>query len=268
MAVKLPNPKYTPKPYKKADYPGQKIQIDVKYVPSSCLVGAAVEDAKENGGRHTNIYTYWYYLGDDNLPVTGWKKISGKWYYFDPAQGGRMYAGGLFMVDNKWEFFKSNGAWVATGKNTEWRRDGSDMLYYKDGKMAKGWEKIEGEWYFFNRSTGKMQTGWQTIDGKQYYLCPEMKSNTIVSIGGYNYALGTDGVVVTKTGWYKQTHTTDGAKYVYWFYVDDSQGRLATGWRTIGGKRYYFDPTMLANMYRQIDGVYYYFDENGVGREV
>ena len=50
MAVKLPNPKYTPKPYKKADYPGQKVQIDVKYVPSSCLVGAAVEDAKENGG--------------------------------------------------------------------------------------------------------------------------------------------------------------------------------------------------------------------------
>ena len=35
MAVKLPNPKYTPKPYKKADYPGQKVQIDVKYAFSS-----------------------------------------------------------------------------------------------------------------------------------------------------------------------------------------------------------------------------------------
>ena len=50
MAVKLPNPKYIPKKYKAADYPGQKVQIDVKYVPASCLVGAAVEDAKENGG--------------------------------------------------------------------------------------------------------------------------------------------------------------------------------------------------------------------------
>ena len=57
MAVKLPNPKYTPKPYKKADYPGQKVQIDVKYVPSSCLVGAAVEDAKENGGYYYQ-YTF------------------------------------------------------------------------------------------------------------------------------------------------------------------------------------------------------------------
>ena len=235
------------------------------FTESGAAAGAGWQSASyEYNGKNE---TAWYYCNADGSCVTGWRKIGSAWYYFD-LNSGYMYAGGLFIVDNKWEFFKSNGAWVATGKNTEWRRDGSDMLYYKDGKMAKGWEKIEGEWYFFNRSTGKMQTGWQTIDGKQYYLCPEMKSNTIVSIGGYNYALGTDGVVVTKTGWYKQTHTTDGAKYVYWFYVDDSQGRLATGWRTIGGKRYYFDPTMLANMYRQIDGVYYYFDENGVGREV
>lgn len=57
MAVKLPNPKYIPKKYKAADYPGQKVQIDVKYVPASCLVGAAVEDAKENGGYYYQ-YTF------------------------------------------------------------------------------------------------------------------------------------------------------------------------------------------------------------------
>ena len=33
MAVKLPNPKYVPKPYEKMQYPGQRVQIDVKYVP-------------------------------------------------------------------------------------------------------------------------------------------------------------------------------------------------------------------------------------------
>ena len=57
MAVKLPNPKYIPKKYKEADYPGQKVQIDVKYVPASCLVGAAVEDAKENSGYYYQ-YTF------------------------------------------------------------------------------------------------------------------------------------------------------------------------------------------------------------------
>lgn len=40
---KLPNPKYIPKPYEQMQYPGQRVQIDVKFVPAACLVG----DAKE-----------------------------------------------------------------------------------------------------------------------------------------------------------------------------------------------------------------------------
>ena len=41
MAVKPPNPKYIPKPYEKMLYPGQRIQIDVKVVPTACIVGDA-----------------------------------------------------------------------------------------------------------------------------------------------------------------------------------------------------------------------------------
>ena len=37
MAVKPQNPKYKPKPYKQMSYPGQRIQVDVKFVPSACL---------------------------------------------------------------------------------------------------------------------------------------------------------------------------------------------------------------------------------------
>jgi len=36
-----PKPKYVPKPYEQMLYPGQRVQIDVKFVPSSCLVGDA-----------------------------------------------------------------------------------------------------------------------------------------------------------------------------------------------------------------------------------
>ncbi len=57
MAVKLPNPKYTPKPYEQMVYPGQRVQVDVKFVPKVCLVGAAVEDAGENGGYYYQ-YTF------------------------------------------------------------------------------------------------------------------------------------------------------------------------------------------------------------------
>ena len=57
MAVKMPNPKYFPKPYEKMAYPGQRVQIDVKYVPQACLVGKAVNDAAENGGYYYQ-YTF------------------------------------------------------------------------------------------------------------------------------------------------------------------------------------------------------------------
>lgn len=40
-AIKPPNPKYMPKPYEQMQYPGQRVQIDVKFVPAACLVGEA-----------------------------------------------------------------------------------------------------------------------------------------------------------------------------------------------------------------------------------
>lgn len=46
----LPNPKYIPKPYEKMQYPGQRVQVDVKVVPRACIVG----DAK---GEHFYQYT-------------------------------------------------------------------------------------------------------------------------------------------------------------------------------------------------------------------
>ncbi len=48
-AEKLPNPKYIPKPYEQMHYPGQRVQIDVKFVPASCLV---------NEAKGKNFYQY------------------------------------------------------------------------------------------------------------------------------------------------------------------------------------------------------------------
>lgn len=55
--IKLPNPKYIPKPYEQMKHPGQRGQVDVKYVPTVCLVGEAAEEAKENGGYYYQ-YTF------------------------------------------------------------------------------------------------------------------------------------------------------------------------------------------------------------------
>lgn len=39
MAVKLLNPQYIPKTYEQMQYPGQRVQIDVNFVPQACIVG-------------------------------------------------------------------------------------------------------------------------------------------------------------------------------------------------------------------------------------
>ena len=41
MEVKLPNPKYIARPYEQMQYPGQRVQIDVKFVPEACIVDEA-----------------------------------------------------------------------------------------------------------------------------------------------------------------------------------------------------------------------------------
>ena len=61
MAVKLPNPKYLPKPYEKMRFPGERVQIDVKFVPEACIVGDA---AGEKFYQYTAIdeFSRWRYL--------------------------------------------------------------------------------------------------------------------------------------------------------------------------------------------------------------
>ena len=62
MGVKLPNPKYVPKPYEKMQYPGQRVQIDVKFVPASCLVGDAVLDGGYYQFTFIDEYSRFRYL--------------------------------------------------------------------------------------------------------------------------------------------------------------------------------------------------------------
>ena len=59
--VKLPNPKYVPKPYEKMSYPGQRFQIDVKYVPAVCLVNQA-QGKKFYQFTAIDEYSRWRYL--------------------------------------------------------------------------------------------------------------------------------------------------------------------------------------------------------------
>lgn len=55
----------------------------------------------------TTYYSEWYYANADGTAATGWKEISGKWYYFDQYNG-YMYTN--CYVDGCW--LGADGAWV------------------------------------------------------------------------------------------------------------------------------------------------------------
>ena len=61
ISQKLSNSKYVPKPYEQIACPEQRIQIDVKFVPTCCLVN---ETRRKRFYQHTAIdeYSHWRYI--------------------------------------------------------------------------------------------------------------------------------------------------------------------------------------------------------------
>lgn len=61
IPAKLPNPKYIPKPYEQMHFPGERVQIDVKFVPEACIIGNA---KGEKFYQYTAIdeFSRWRYL--------------------------------------------------------------------------------------------------------------------------------------------------------------------------------------------------------------
>ena len=70
MPIHLPNPKYIAKPYEAMSYPGQRVQIDVKHVPASCI------SAQDNHRSHK----YYQYTAIDEFSrfryVEGFDELS------------------------------------------------------------------------------------------------------------------------------------------------------------------------------------------------
>ena len=73
---KLPNPKYIPKPYEQMQYPGQRIQIDVKVVPRVCIA------SKEAGQR------YYQYTAIDEYS---------RWRFVEAFQEQSTYSSAVFL---------------------------------------------------------------------------------------------------------------------------------------------------------------------------
>ena len=170
------------------------------------------------------VYTDWYYAdpSNDSRLVTGWKKISGYWYYFGGDH--EMYDNNTWTINGKLYIFDRSGklpnkeGWVNLYEEYFYE-DGSEsqaVPYWvysnKSGIATVGWKKVSGYWYFFDE-WGYMEYDAWVEDSK-----------------GVCY-LQTNGKMATSK-WVKYGNN--------WYYVDAS-GHRVSGDYTINGKVYHFD---------------------------
>ena len=167
-----------------------------------------VEKIKEGWQEENNNWRFY----EHNKPVTDWKKIQGKWYYFN-KDGNRL-------------------------SNTTF--DG--YVFNKDGVMAEnGWNFIHGKWYFANSSGKISQNKWEKIADSWYYFDKDgiMLSNTTIN----SYLLTNNGAMATN-GWAKIDQN--------WYYATSSGKISQNKWEKINGIWYYFDKTgiMFSNQWQ------------------
>ena len=180
-------------------------------------------------------------------PQNGWYKEDGKWYYYE--NGSKFTGPDFFEIGGYYYWFDANGV-----MQTGWIKeiDAGEIYWHyanSSGVLQSGWVKIGDYWYYFTSDWFDMLTGGQEIDGKYYYFSDKG---------------------VMQTGWIKYTDTwtdSDGNTHtdVDWLYANSS-GVLQSGWQTIGGKKYYFDPSgfyMYCGDIYEIDGVKYFFSDSG-----
>ena len=123
---------------------------------------------------------------ENGKKATGWKKINGKWYHFDPYGVMETY---WIMLDDKTYYLGEDGA-----MRTGWVKDYDDTWNYYNpaGDQVVGqWKQIGGKWYYFD-DFGKMRTGWRKFaDGSTYYFYPDGHMATNTTIDGN--PIGADG---------------------------------------------------------------------------
>ena len=253
--------------------------------------GMMVTGWHEEGGRI-------YYLTDSGAMATGWARVDDEWYYFDPSSG-EMRKGGWFEINGKRYLFYDDGTMWSSAFYCE-----DDKTYYitEEGTFAKGWQKVDDYWYYFDPSTSVMKTdGWNKINGKWFYLGEDgiMFSGTFYDENDYTYFFTKDGYMAT--GWQKVDDywyyfdpstgvmKTDGWNKINgkWFYLDEDgimfsgtfydendytyfftkDGYMATGWQKVDDYWYYFDPStgvMKTDGWNKINGKWFYLDEDGI----
>ena len=267
------------KPKEKVEKPDNSSKIDDKEEKtpateekkSEVKKEEKVEKVKEGWQEENNNWRFY----EHNKPVTNWKKIQGKWYYFN-NDGNRLsnttFDGYVFnkdgvMAENGWNFI--NGKWYfanSSGKisQNKWEKIGGAWYYFdkdgimlsnttfdsylltKSGAMAtNGWAKIDQNWYYATSSGKISQDKWEKVNGSWYYF--DKKGIMLSSTTFKGYLFNNSGAMA-ENSWVKIKDT--------WFYANASGKFVQNKWEKISGSWYSFaqDGAMLADKW---SGSYY-----------
>ena len=176
--------------------------------PSKKEEDKAPEVQKDGWVLEENIWRFY----ENNAPVLNWKKIHGKWYYFNKD--------GIMLSDTIFDGY---------------------ILTSSGAMVDSGWSKLQDKWYYANAYGKISQQKWDKIGGVWYYFDQDgvMLSNTIFD--GY---LFTNSGAMAENSWVKQ----DGQ----WYYSLSSGKVIKNKWDKISGTWYYFnkDATMASNQWQ------------------
>lgn len=168
----------------------------------------APEVQKEGWVLEGNIWRFY----ENNAPVLNWKKIHGKWYYFNKD--------GIMLSDTIFDGY---------------------ILTSSGAMVDSGWSKLQDKWYYANAYGKISQQKWEKIGGVWYYFDQDgvMLSNTI-----FDDYLFTNSGAMAESSWVKQ----DGQ----WYYTLASGKLIKNKWDKISGTWYYFnkDATMASNQWQ------------------
>ena len=210
------------------------------------------EDTSKNGICEGDGSKFYYI---DGVKVgEGLLRIDGSYYYARTSTGeivrSRNYTisktNGLPIEAGMYKF-DEEGRMLVTG----FVEDNADTYYYQDGVIAKGFTKVEDDYYFFNVGSGKMYKNTMLWVGSNSYG---------VASGFYDFGL--DGKMIT-TGFFtvgRDTYYRRNLEMVKGFTkIEDDYYFFNTG----SGKMYK-DTTLWvgSNDYGIVGGMYY-FSEDG-----
>lgn len=255
---------------------------------------------EKNTDRYSASSSDIYYFDEKGFTIAGdpaystLYNIGGKYYLISDT--GKVFTGStrVFTLPDGTQnsrYFTSDGAmrtgWYekdgkkyylqTSGKNIGFRTIGYQKIgsayyyFYSAGNMAsEKWVEMtvngkKGSRYF--GKDGKMLTGFQTIGGKKYYLQTSGAEIGFRKTGfqkiGSDYYNFTDSGVMSQNKWLEMT--AGGKKGSRYFGKD---GKMLTGWQTIGGYKYYLTTSgtqvgFRKTGFQKIGSDYYSFTDAG-----